>query len=900
MSVLRWLAIGAVRVLVFLYPPGYRRRFGAAMVSDFCERLEDRSARGVVAVAGLMVRTVGDLVATAASEWLAPSDRGAGCVRRRDREGAGRVGLVDRLRTDVAFAWRLIVRRPIFTVVAVLTLALGVGANTAIFSAVNGVLLRPLPLGRPDRLVMVWESNVGQGWTRGPVAPASIHDWREQVTSIRDMTAYGPGVATVAGDGLPEVVTAAFVMGNFFDVVGVRAAQGRALVDDETWADAAPAVVLSDALWSRRFGRDPRVIGSVITVDEVAREVVGIMPAGFDFPFRGTGVWLPLGWDRSARQRSWFRRERFLSAIARLEDGVTPAAANLELGVVAARLQAQREDADGATFAGLTPLKEFLSGESRTPLLILLGASALILLLACVNVANLLLVRANEREPEMALRAALGAGRSRLLSQSLTECLVLALIGGTAGFGTAMIGVRALRVLRPPEALQLDALAIDGRVLLFALAVTLGTGALFGLGPALRGAASSAAATLSRRVWSSEGRQSRRLGQVLVVTEMALAVLLVASAGLLLRSFVAVRQVDPGFRIDDRVAASIFLPDRYGTDAELLAFVDDLVPRIERIRGVEAVTWVSRLPFTGTTSPFGGFAIEGRGLQRNTEPVGNRIVAAGYFGVMGIPVLRGRAFDESDRSGMEPVMVINERMARRFFPGKDATGRRLTWDETPDSSSRWYRIVGVVGDEHQNGVRSQPQMEAFIPFRQLPSARIHFIIQTHAGVAMLAEALRVELAAVDPKLPLMALQPLDRLYGALLGRDRFLLSLIGSFAILALVLASVGVYGLMAALVARHSRELGIRVALGAAPRQVALSIFARGLAPAAIGVVLGLGSAFGLTRILATVLYGVRPTDPLTFIGVTAILMLIASVACAIPALRAARLEPTAALRLD
>jgi len=806
---------------------------------------------------------------------------------------------VERWVTDVRYAWRTLSRRPGFTAATVLTLGLGVGANTAIFSAVNAVLLRRPMLADPDRLVVVWETDAQHGTTRELAAPANIADWRAGVSAFRDVTAYGMGAATVGGDGWPEVVTSAHVEGNFFAVAGVRAAHGRTLRDEETWGDVAPVVVLSDALWARRYGRDPGIVGTVITIDEVAREVVGIMAAGFTYPDGGVELWLPLGWDRSSPQRSWYRYERVLRAIARLHDDATLERANAELQAVTLRLQEEYPRTNAGVGAGVTPLQEFQTSETRAALLILLGASSLTLLLACVNIANLLLARANGREREMALRAALGARRSRIAGQLLIESLVLALLGGAAGIGTAMLGVRALHGLRPPALLRLDSLVIDARVLAFALAVTLITGLLFGLAPAWRAASSRASAALAGGVRGTDGRGQRRVSQALVVAEIALAVLLVTAAGLLLRSFIALRSIEPGFRIEDRIVASVLLPRRYDSDARQIAFADELAARAAAIPGVQSVTYASRLPFTGTTTPPGGFSIEGR-AERQQEAVGSRTVAANWFDVMGVPLLRGRTFRESDDAGAEPVIVVNERMARHYFAGDDPVGRRVTWDERPGASARWYRIVGVVGDERQNGLHVQPQMETFLPLRQLPAVRLRLIVHTRADIATITPALRSALADVDAQLPLAGVQTLREMYADQFGRDRILLALTVVFAIIALLLATVGVYGLMAGMVVRRTREIGIRIALGAAAADVARMILRRGMGLTALGIAIGLPGAWVSARLLSAVLFGVAPNDPLTFAAVAALLAVAAAAACMLPALRAARLQPNVALRHD
>jgi predicted permease len=846
------------------------------------------------------MRTALDMVATTVAEWVRPADRFVLDDRRRARRKTASGGAMDALRLDLRFAVRALVRRPGFTIVAVLTLALGIGATTAIFTAVNAVLLRPLPLGDPDRLVVVWESSVEKGWTREFASLGNIFDWGEQATAFHGITGYGVAVSTIADESSPEVVPTVFIMGNFFDVVGVSAALGRVTRPDEMWSDAAPVVLLSDGLWARRFGRDPGVVGSVIMVDEIAREVVGIMPRGFAFPDGGVDVYLPLRWDRSALRQSWFRDERILRAIGRLEDGATLATADAQLQVVVERLRREYPLANGAMGAGITPLQDFTTSESRAPLLILLGASGLVLLLTCANVANLLLARASGRGQEMALRGALGAGRARIAGQLTVESAVLATVSGAAGLALAMIGIRVLHVLRPPDEFPQATLTMDGGVLLFAFAVTAVTGLAFGLVPALRGAASNAASALHQGLRTTSNRKQRRASQLLVIAEIALALLLVTAAGLVLRSFLALRQVDPGFRVDDRVAASLVLPGRYADDARIMTFVDEMIARVERVPGVDAVTYAARLPFQGSTIPTGGLRVEGREQVRYGEAVGQRLVAANWFDVMGVPLLDGRAFGESDVGPDERVAIINERMAQHFFPDGDALGQRITSDETPDAGTLWHRVIGIVGNEHQNDVRTPPTMEMFTLFRQLPSRRVSLIMHTRTDAGALTGTLRRELAAVDPQLPFSTVQSLEDIYARLLGRDRFLLALIGLFALLALVIATVGVYGLMAEYVVRRTREIGVRVALGAASHDVARLILFQGLKLTGVGVLVGLAAALAATRLLSAVLFGVAPTDGLTLLGVTIVLAITAALACAIPALRASRLDPTAALRTD
>ncbi|MGH7552507.1 MAG: ABC transporter permease, partial [Longimicrobiales bacterium] len=458
-------AIALIRLLLRLYPARFRERFGDAMVDDFRERLRECATRGPAPLLMLVARSSADLIVSALREWWSPADRVAARSDDWDPFRSPRRSLLDGVLFDLRFAFRSLRRRPGFAAVAILIFGLGIGANTAIFSAVNAVLLRPIRVNDPDRLVMAWEEKPGEGWTRGLVSPANFYDWREQVAAFRDAAAYGTGQATLSGAGLPEVLSPAWVTGNFFEVLGVRAARGRTFGEEETWNDAGRVVVLSDAFWARRFGRDPAVVGSTIVVDEVPYEVVGIMPVGVDFPERGLDLWLAIGWDRSSPERSWFRSERFLRVIARLEEGASIEQANGQLQVVVQRLRQQHPAANGEVGAGIASLQRFLVAEARTPLLILLGATMLLLALTCANVANLLLVRGLGRDREVALRSALGAGSGRIVRQLLTESVALALAGGVVGLIAGMLGVRVLVALQPPGAWRLGDVAMDARVL---------------------------------------------------------------------------------------------------------------------------------------------------------------------------------------------------------------------------------------------------------------------------------------------------------------------------------------------------------------------------------------------------------------------------------------------------
>jgi putative ABC transport system permease protein len=886
-----------VRMLILLYPPRFRRRFGPGMVQDFGERLRERAARGRGHALRWLVRALPELVGSALGEWFTP--RGRPAPHKRVERPARLPGGLDALRFDLRIAVRSLARRPGLSAVTIGVLALGTGASTAMFSVVNAVLLQALPFADPDRLVTVWETQVADGGVPGPVAPADFYDWQERVPAFRAAAGYGTGWANLTGgEGLPEVLTGAWVTGNLFDVLGVRVALGRAFREAETWSDASPVILLSDGLWARRYGRDPAIVGARIRIDGIAREVVGVLPRGAEFPDRDIDVWMPMGWDPAAPGARWFRYEHFLLVVARLAGDATLDGARQQLATVTAQLEREYPATNAGIDAGITPLRDTLVGEARAPLLILFASTGLLLLLMCANVANLLLVRAAGRGREIALRAALGAGRAAMARVLVTETMVLALTGAIAGLGVAVLGVRALLVLQPPDAWRIAEVPLDARVLLFALATALISGLLVSLAPALRGAATPAGGALKDGVRASAGRRSRRASQVLVVSEMALALMLVSAAGLLLRSFVALRRVDPGFRVENRVAARVVLPERYDSDAKILRFVDNVVARFRGIPGVDAVTYASGLPLSGTTLDNGEILVEG--AARSELAVGRRLVGPEYTEALGARLLRGRQFDERDYAGSEPVVIINQEAARRAFAAGDPIGKRITFGTTPGDRSRWWRIVGILADEHQNGVHAPAQGEAFLAFRQLPGRRISFVLHLQRSLPGIADAVRAEVAAADPELPLFEFQTLRQLYAKSLSRERFLLTLIGTFAALALALATIGVYGVTAEAAKQRTQEIGIRMALGARGGDVARLMLRQGLVLVVAGTLIGLAGALAGVQTLASVLYGVAPRDAVIFTVVPLALAACAMGACAVPAVRAARLDPLIALGRD
>ncbi|MFL5582061.1 MAG: ADOP family duplicated permease [Gemmatimonadaceae bacterium] len=807
---------------------------------------------------------------------------------------------------DVRFALRTLARGRALTLSAVITLALGVGASVAIWAAVNAVILRPLPFPHPDQLVMLWEENPEKNWHQETAAPANMLDWRAQVPAFQDVAAYngGHGKGTLTGRGEPRLLGVQSVTGNFFAVLGVRAALGRTLADAETWRDAGPRVaVLSDRAWRDVFAADRDVIGRTVTLEGNSVQIVGVAPPDFAFPAADVDLWLPMGWDRGDVAQTWFRRAHWIRPIARLRPGVSLEAANAQLQQVVGRLKREYPATNKLMGAGLTPLHAFLVGDTRRPLLILLGAVSLLLLLACANVANLLLVRAAARERETAVRLALGARRGRLARQAFTESLVLSALGGAAGAALGWAGTRALAALQPPNLLRVQHFDFDLRVLGFVLAVMVATGLLFGIAPALWSARRAPAEALrAGGRTGSDGRRARRWGDALVVGEVALALMLTVGAGLLVRSFMALRSVDPGFDPRGVLAVGVSLPDvPYDSPPKARRFFDELERRTRALPGVQDAALVTGLPLThvGWSSDF---TIAGRPAGEYGSEVRHRSVSPGYFRTMRVKLLRGRDFTADDRSETTPVVILNEEIARRFFKGQDPIGQRLSFDRVPDSTSMWRTIVGVVASEHQAGLGEDPRIEIFAPLAQEGGGSAHLVVRATAeqdgAAAALAPAVRRVLAELEPSIAPDPVTTMERVRERSLARDRFFMTLLLAFAAVGLALAVVGVYGVLAQLARRRTHEMGIRIALGARPAAVRWLVVRHGLALTCAGLAVGTLVALALTRTMRALLFRTPPSDAVTFAVVGALLALTGVAASWLPARKASRADPVAALR--
>ncbi len=825
---------------------------------------------------------------------------GVQSVREAHRDGRGTRWLSD-CGADIRRSFRTLARTPALTVAAVLTLALAIGADTAIYSAVNAVLVRPLPFRQPDRLVMIGENNKDFLWHMSDAAPANYLDWRARVAGFQDVMAYanfGLNV-TLMVDGAARLVPVGRVTGNFFSVLGVDLQRGEGFTDADTWTTGTSRIVISDRLWSA-LGRDPGLVGRTIPVNGQPAMVVGVAPRGFAFPTAAIDLWTPLGWTKEDAAHRSFRQAHWLRVIARLRPGVTVAGANAQLGAVAQQLKSQYPETNRIMEAELQPLHRFLAGDTRLPLLVLLGAVSLLLLIGCANVASLSLIRAASRSRETAIRAALGARRSRLVRQAFAESLVLSAIGGAAGLGLGWVGTRVLTVLLPPDGslLPVDTVSLDWRVTLYVVGVSLACGLLFGIAPAVwasHRAPADALAASSRS--ASANVQVRRWGARLAVAEVAIALALSVAAGLLVRSYAQLQGVDPGFDPANLLTASIQLPgNRYGDGAPLRQFFDQLLERVRGFPGVSDVAAVTRLPLTlpGWSS---AFSIAGASGGNFGASLLHRQVTADYFRTMRVPLRAGRGFTAAD-AGPPYVVVINDVFARDYFKGADPVGQRICFDTKPDSNSTWRTIVGVVGSEHQVSPGTPAAIEVIAPFSQEASSAMSVVARTRGDPMALAPLVRAAVRDLDPQLAITRIETMTEIRARSMARDRFLTTLVSLFGMLGVVLAVVGVYGVLAELARERMREMGIRIALGAQSRAVQWLIVERGLLFGAAGVGLGLALALAGTRGLARLLFQVPPRDPGTFAVVAVALLAATVVASWLPAWRSGRVDPIAILR--
>lgn len=796
---------------------------------------------------------------------------------------------------DIRYGFRSLLKRPAFTAIALVALALGIGANTAIFSLVNAVVLQPLPYSDPDRLVWVWGKKL-DGTNRASVAPLDFLDFRAQNKTFDQFAASitVPVPVNLTGSGEPERLNASAVTGNYFDAFGVTPALGRgfSLVNEQPGNDQV--AILSYALWQKRFSGNPDIVSQRITLDGKSFEVIGVMPKDVVFP-QSAELWVPLNFDASPQMRQ--RRAHFLRPVGRLKSGVTLVQAQADTDAIAAQIEQQFPDTNTGWSLRLESLHERLVGGSRTTLYILFGAVGFVLLIACTNVANLLLVRATARQKEVALRTALGASRARIARLLITESLLLALIGGALGALLAAWGIDLLVMLSAGSIPSTARVRIDTTVLGFTLLVSLLTGLLFGLAPALRTMKLNLTDALKEGGRTSgESALRNRTRSLLVVFESAVAVVLLIGAGLLVRSLIALENTNPGFQANGVLTMRLDLPGaKYDTAAKSASFFQDLETRLGALPGVETVGLITELPLSGQPNDT-PFTVEGRPPVTPNQEFGAdfRRVNQHYFRALQIPLLRGRNFTEQEVTQSDKVVIVSQQLVDVAFPNEEPLGKRLLTgiDDQP------YEIVGVVGDIHHRSLELQPYAAMYMPTRAMDWMNV--VVRTRGNPLGLVPAVRKEVQAIDPDQPIAAIQTMDEWVDSSVATPRYRTTLFALFALLAMVLAATGIYGVMSYSVAQRTHEIGVRMALGAQGFDVLRLVVRQGMLLVLIGLVIGLGGAFALTRVMSSLLFGVTAKDPLTFVAVAALLFVVALLACYIPARRATKVDPLTALRYE
>ncbi len=805
------------------------------------------------------------------------------------------------LARDLKYATRTLTRTPAFTLSVILVLALGIGATTAIFSLVDATLLRPLPYAKADELMMIWEDGSAFGFPRNTPAPANYFDWKADSRAFEDMAATLSVARNLTGDGEPLSLEAIRATANLAAVLGIEPLLGRFFTDDEDQPGGAPVAVISHRLWQQRYGGDPEFVGREIRLDDAPRTVVGVMGPRMSYPRSDVDVWVPMAFTDNEASR---RQSHYLNVVGRLHPDATTEGAAADMDRIAAALEAEYPDSNTNVGAVVVPLEDHYMGDVRSGFLLLLAAVGAVLLIACANIANLLLVRSSGRSREIAVRAALGAGRARLVGQMLTESLLLALAGGVVGVGFAWWSFQFLGALVPESVTGAIGLEMDLRVLVVGLAVSLATGVVFGIVPAL----SVSQVRLNETLQSAGGRAgvgsaSRRFRDVLVVGEVALTVALLVGAGLLIRSFASVRGVEPGYRPEGVLTLRMDLSRaKYGGQPERLrSFYYDVLERVERLPGVQSAGFVSFLPLTNRGGSR-GFRIEGRPAPGpgNRPDANYRLVTPDYFRTMGIPIQRGRGIEDTDRADAAQVVVINETMARQYWPGEDPIGQRIGGF----GAASWFTVVGIAGDVRGMGLEAPVRAQLYLPIDQdlnfsFFSPR-NLAIRASGDPMTLAGVVQEEIWQVDPNQPIKEVRLLGAFIDDEVFQRRTQTLLLGAFAVLALIVASVGIYGVLSYAVSYLTREIGIRMALGAQRGSVLGMILGQGMLLVGIGCVVGIGLAYALGGVMSSMLFGVEATDPATFVSVPVVLVAVALVASLIPARLATRVDPIVALRWE
>ena len=802
---------------------------------------------------------------------------------------------MDSLIKDIRYALRSLVKRPGFTMIALVALALGIGANTAIFSLVNAVVLQPLPFPEPDRLVWIF-GNIRNVGNTASVSPPDFLDYRSQNKTFEQFAASGslPLAINLTGSGEPERLMASSVTGNYFDVFGVAPAIGRGFTLENEKPGAAQVTVLSHAFWQKHFAGDPNIVGKTITLNSKSYEILGVMPAGVSLP-QSAELWIPINFDGEPEMK--WRKASFLRPIGRLKPGVTLTQAQADTDMIAAHLEQQFPDSNTGKNLRLLSLREQLVGGTRTMLFVLFGAVGFVLLIACANVANLLLVRAAARQKEIALRTALGASQLRIVRQMLTESLLLSILGGALGVLLAVWGVQLLVTLSANSLPPTVNVAIDTTVLAFTFVISILTGLLFGLAPAFRTANVNLIDSLKEGTRGAEGTLRNRTRSLLVVFESAVAVVLLIGAGLLVRSLIALQSVDPGFDANNVLTFRMDLPNKkYEGEGKLANFFEQLESRVSSLPGVQSVGLVTDLPMSGQLSDL-PYTVEGRPPVAPDQALDAdfRLINNNYFSALRIPLLRGRNFTEQEVKEGKPVTIVSKQLVDTVFPNEDPLGKRLV----SGMSGIAFEIIGVVGDIRHNSLGAPPFPTMYLPTRDFANRR-NLVVRTQNDPLSIVGAVRQEVHALDPDQPISEVKRMTDWVDASVAGPRYSATLLGLFAALAMILAATGIYGVMSYTVAQRTHEIGVRMAMGARRLDVLKLVVSQGMMLTLIGVALGLIGAFALTRVMSSLLFGVTAKDPLTFAAVAALLSLVAFIACFIPAHRATKVDPLVALRYE
>ena len=806
---------------------------------------------------------------------------------------------------DIRYAFRMLLKRPGFTVIVVLTLALGIGANTTIFSAIDAVLLNPLPYKNPERLLVVWETNKQLGpemWDRNEAAIGNFLDWRSHNQIFDQLGALFDTDMNLTGAGEPQRIKSCVVTTNFFQVLGVQPMLGRSFLPEAETPGSPFTVIISHDLWQRQFGSDPNIINKSLTLNAHQVAVIGVMPPAFELQFptsKHVDMWVPMVID-VADPDYHDRSNNFLYTVGRLKQGVSPEQAQSEMNLIASQLQQQYPETNADKGVRVVPLQKQLVGNVESYLYMLFAAVGFLLLIACTNVAGLLLSRVTARHKEVAIRIAVGASRWRLIRQLLTESLILSVLSGLFGLLLAYGGVKLLLALTPSDVPRLHEIGLHVPVFLWTLTISIVTGVLFGLAPAIQ----ASRPDLNQALKESSGRNPggfQGLRNLLVVSEVAVALLLLVGAGLMTKSFARLQQVDPGFEATNVVSMNIALPTSKYRGPQINNFYDQLIERIKNLPGVKSVAGINPLPLSNSNVSY-RFVVEGAPFVPLADRpyAGVRVVTPDYFQTMSIPNLKGRSFTEQDRENTPSVIIINEALASRYWPNQDPIGKRLGFLEEDSGKQVWREIVGVVGNVRHKALEIEVMPEAYFPYKQSPANFMSLVVRTASDPVSMVPAIRSQVLSVDKDQPVSDVMTMEQRVAKSVASRRFVMLLLGSFSVLALGLAAVGIYGVMAYLVIQRTQEIGVRMALGAQKRDVLRLVVGKGMALAVTGAAIGLVASLALTRLMRSLLFEVTPTDWFTFVIVSVVLLTVALLACYMPARRATKVDPLVALRYE